>query len=220
MARKGKKKDRRQKKARDVSAGQEAPAAEESVAPSAPPPKAAERRPAREKRKARPRKAGHVRVAGVDIPVRTLVGWGAIGGVIGAVALVVVLIATSGSSGVSAPRPTAEPDPRVAGLTPVETLRIDAGGSDFDAYFDPRTLTGPAGEPIEIVITNVGSLSHNLTIAGVDGQYDTDDDWVSDPVLITPGEEGSVVVKIDEPGTYVFRCSLHPQVQTGELVLQ
>jgi uncharacterized cupredoxin-like copper-binding protein len=147
--------------------------------------------------------------------------WFGVAAAVAAVAVFAVLIATSGSSGVNAPpRATAEPDPRVAGLTPAATLQLEAGGGETDAYFDPNRLNGPAGQAIEIAIENVGSLSHNLTISGTDKSYGTSDDWVSDPVLIAPGDEGRLVVKIDDPGTYPFQCSLHPQVQFGDLVLE
>lgn len=142
-------------------------------------------------------------------------------GAVAAVALFAYLVATSGSSGSSAPpQVTASPDPRVAGLVPALTLNLEAGGSDVDAYFQPTTLSGPAGEAVEIVIQNTGTLDHNLTVAGVDEEYDTSDDWVSIPKLIKPGEEGRLVLKIDEPGTYAFQCSLHPQLQFGSLVLK
>lgn len=153
--------------------------------------------------------------------VRISPWWFAGAGAVAVVAVLAYAIATSGDSGSSGPgRVTASPDPRVAGLTPVQTLQLEAGGSDVDAYFNPTTLSGPAGEAIEIVIENTGSLSHNLTVSGLDGEYDTADDWESDPVLILPGEEGTLVLKIDEAGTYPFQCSLHPLTQFGELVLQ
>jgi uncharacterized cupredoxin-like copper-binding protein len=136
------------------------------------------------------------------------------------VAVIAFLILTSGDSGVKVPDVEATPDPRVAGLPIVQTIQVEAGGSDVDAFFLPENITGPAGEAFEIVVTNTGSLSHNLTIAGVDGEYDTSDDWMTDPLLMTPGEQGSVVVLLEEAGTYVFRCVIHPLVQTGELTIQ
>lgn len=216
MAKKGKKRREERRKAKQLTeSGAGVPAghgADEPPEESPPAPTASEpKRPVRQKRKKKKAGAG----------VRVSPWWFAGAGTIVAVGIVAFLVATSGSSGVTAPpRPTAEPDPRVEGLPIAATLQLEAGGSDVDAYFNPKRLNGPAGEAIEILIENVGSLSHNLTIAGADGQYDTSDDWVSDPVLITPGDEGRLVVKLDDPGTYAFRCSLHPQVQFGELVLQ
>lgn len=148
--------------------------------------------------------------------------WFAGVGALAAVGLLAFLIATSPDSGRSPPddASTATPDPRVGGLVPAVTLQMEAGGSDIDAYFNPTTLTAPAGEAVEIIVQNTGTLTHNVTVAGVDGEYSTSDDWVSQPELILPGEDGRLVVKIDGPGAYPFRCSLHPQQQFGELVLQ
>lgn len=147
--------------------------------------------------------------------------WFAGAGAVVAVGVFAYLIATGGESGSSGPGSvTATPDPRVGDVVPAVTLQLEAGGSDTTAYFEPNTLSGPAGEAVEIVIENTGTLAHNVTVAGVDGEYDTTDDWVSQPELILAGDTGELVVKIDTPGTYPFRCSLHPQLQFGELILQ
>jgi plastocyanin len=211
MARKGKKRrEARRRKHQDAESVAAPRASTDDVADEETPPAPAETKtkPARQKKK-----KGGTRV-------RISPWWFAGVGAIAAVGVFAFLIATSGSSGTTVPRVTAPPDPRVQGLVPVETLPLEAGGSDVDAYFDPTRLTGPAGEAVEIVIENTGSLSHNVTIAGVDGQYDTPDDWVSRPELIEPGDTGNLVFKIDAPGTYAFRCSLHPDLQFGELVLE
>jgi hypothetical protein len=39
------------------------------------------------------------------------------------------------------------------------------------------------------------------------------------PNVIKPGDSERLIVKIDEPGTYPFRCDFHPQYQKGTLVL-
>jgi uncharacterized cupredoxin-like copper-binding protein len=39
------------------------------------------------------------------------------------------------------------------------------------------------------------------------------------PNVIQPGETERLLVKIDQAGTYSFRCDFHPQYQTGNLVL-
>lgn len=213
MARKGKKRseERRQRKQRQderVAAGESAamePAGEESSGVSRSEPVEQEVRLARNKRK---KKAGpRIRFNGwfIGVPV-------AIGGVI----VFAMLILTSGSSGVTAPKVDATPDPRVEGLTPVQTIEITAG----DNFFSPSAINGPVGEPFEIVVANTGTASHNLKLSGVDGTYDTSDDWTTDPFAIAPGEEGTVVVLIETPGTYAFLCTFHASVQTGELTIQ
>jgi len=118
------------------------------------------------------------------------------------------------------------PPGTVASPTPTEvaipTIRIEAGDRgkpESDSFFNPDAFTIKAGEQVKVVVTNTGSQSHNLHIAGVDNVYDTEDDFVSDPVIITPGNTGTLIVRIDQPGTYNFRCDIHPQVQLGTLTV-
>lgn len=82
--------------------------------------------------------------------------------------------------------------------------------------FEPTVLTASAGQTVAINLTASGRFAHNIRIAGPDGQYETDDDLVSEDV--SPG--GSVELIVDlEPGTYEFRCDFHPQTG-GTLVLE
>ncbi len=140
------------------------------------------------------------------------------------VGIVAVLVLTSGSSGTTggvSPSPT--PDPRVAGLPIDESFEIVAGDDGANpavsSFFEPDTVTANAGEVIEIELKNTGSVTHSIWVAGPDNEYDTDDDF--GPIdLIGPGETGRLLVKIDEPDTYLFRCQIHPEVQIGELILE
>ena len=42
----------------------------------------------------------------------------------------------------------------------------------------------------------------------------------SDPGIIPGGTEATITIKIDEPGTYNFRCDFHPSEMVGTLVVQ
>ena len=137
------------------------------------------------------------------------------------IGILAVVILTSGSSGVTGGGITElTPDARVAGLTPEVTINIDAGGGSSNAFFSPNTVTANAGDVIEIVVTNTGSVIHNLRLAGLNDEYETADDFEMPPNVIAPGETQRLVVKLDEPGTYRFRCDFHPLVQTGTLELE
>ena len=136
----------------------------------------------------------------------------------GVLAFLILSGGSSGTAGNGSSTPT--PDPRVAGLTPEVTFDIQAGGASNNAFFNPSTITANAGEVIEIVVTNTGSVIHNLRLAGLDDKYDTADDFKMPPNVVRPGETQQLVVKVDEPGTYRFRCDFHPLVQTGTLVLK
>ena len=127
----------------------------------------------------------------------------------------VVLIVTSGSSG-STGDASATPDPRVAGQTPAASINLTVN----DVNFSQTELTGNAGEVIEFVVTNRGTQSHNMVLAGPDNEYETEDDFGPQPFAIKAGETGRVVGKIDDPGTYQFRCAFHPTIEFGTIVLK
>jgi plastocyanin len=151
-----------------------------------------------------------------------LSGWIAAAVAILVVVAVVVVVINSGDSSEdgSATLATATPDARLGGGTPAVSLSVvadDDGSGGENARFEPNTLSGPAGQVIEIVMTNNGDVSHNLRVSGVDRTYDTDDDFAL--LGAGPGEKDSLPVKIDQPGSYPFRCDFHPQ-QTGVLVLR
>jgi len=146
-------------------------------------------------------------------------------GTLGAIAVGIILLATGGGDGSSASGPSATPDSRVDGLAIGETFTIEADddGQATNTRFVPNVITAEAGQVIEIIVPNVGSVAHNLRVAGIDGEYEPDapgsDDWITDPATIEAGEEGRVVIKIDEPGSYPFRCDFHaPQI--GTLILR
>ena len=141
-----------------------------------------------------------------------------------AVLVVGVILLSSGGGGngsASNATPANTPDARVAGLTVQKTLEIEATdtGQEQNVRYNLTTLVGVAGQLIQIDVKNTGQVHHNLQIAGVDGQYDTLDDWYTDPFAVESGQTGKVLVKIDKPGTYQFHCSFHPNQQVGDLVL-
>lgn len=60
---------------------------------------------------------------------------------------------------------------------------------------------------------------HRAHQSRLDGEYNTRDDWFVDPGTIQPRETGRVVVKIDEPDSYPFRCDFHVLDHLGVLTL-
>ncbi len=150
--------------------------------------------------------------------------WG--GGIAAVIAVAVVggflLLSGGGDDNGSTPTPAPTVDPRIANLPIDRTITIETDDEGQDAgtqRYIPSTITGQAGEVIEILVTNVGSVAHNLTFPGLDGEYDTPDDWVPDPFTLQPGDTGRLVVKFDQPDTYPFRCSFHPLIHLGTLTL-
>ena len=232
MSGKGKRRREARRRARQRQEEQQPeqkPQAEGGPEPTAPPPR--QERPAaleevahsRTGRKKAKRRAGlGERLGGMRIS-----GW-MIGVPVVAVGVVVlaVLILTSGSSGGGGVKPERTPDPRVAGQTPTATFDIEARGAESGSFYAPDTITATAGEVIEIIVRNTGTVSHNMRVSGPNKIYDVDttgekgDDFEMPPNVIKPGESETLVVKIDEPGTYPFRCDFHPLDQTGNLILE
>ncbi len=130
--------------------------------------------------------------------------------------ILAVLVLTSGSSGTTGgAADTSATDP-LAGQTPDASVSLNVD----DVNFSNTDLTGNAGEVIEFLVTNTGTISHNMVVAGPDNEYGTGDEFEPDPFAIKAGETGQVLVKIDDPGTYKFRCAFHPAIEFGTLVLQ
>ena len=102
----------------------------------------------------------------------------------------------------AAASPTAEPSPGAPGAGIAVSMK--------DNLFEPAELTVNAGEAVTINLTNDGVGVHNMRIAGADGNYNTDDDAVSDPALVNAG--GTAVVNWTAPaqaGEVKFQCDFH-----------
>lgn len=152
--------------------------------------------------------------------------WG--GGIAAVLVIVIVggifLVGGGGGDDNATPKPTPTEDPRIAGLPIDTTITIDMNdnGQNINPRYEPNMISANAGDVVEIIARNVGSVVHNMRIAGLNGEFEAgalrSDDWVTNPLSVQPGEEGRIVVKIDDPGSYAFKCDFHP-TQTGTLVL-
>lgn len=90
-----------------------------------------------------------------------------------------------------------------------------------DNFFDPNEFTVEEGATITFNITNDGAAIHNMRIAGADNEYNTDDDAVSDPELMTGGQEGTLVwTAPNESGVYDFLCDFHPTDMVGTITVE
>ncbi len=98
----------------------------------------------------------------------------------------------------------------------IQTVAADAPAFSYA----PNNLKVALNETTTIEITNEGAALHNFRIAGPDGEWNTDDDTVSDPDLILGGDTAVVEFTPTLAGTYTFRCDIHPDVQGGVIVVQ
>jgi len=93
-------------------------------------------------------------------------------------------------------------------VTPEGTIEVI--GKEFS--YSPAKLTVKAGQPVTIVLKNIGSIEHDIKI--------------SDPKfkLTVPGNNtGDKVLTADKPGTYQMYCSVagHKEAgMKGELVVE
>ena len=88
------------------------------------------------------------------------------------------------------------------------------------AAFYGNTINGALGELTIIRVTNNDQLTHNLRIAGLDGQYDTEDDAVTEPAAIEPGASGELRFAPAVRGAYTFRCDYHPGTMGGQIIVE
>ena len=138
------------------------------------------------------------------------------------IVLVLAVASCGDDDGAQTPVPGASTsaDPEATGPT------VDAPPSAFEATlvdnaFQPNTFAVSAGAGVEFEITSIGGNLHNMRIAGPDGDFQTEDDTLSDPDTIGNG----VIVRVpwtapNEPGEIPFRCDFHPAEMTGTITVE
>lgn len=90
-----------------------------------------------------------------------------------------------------------------------------------DNFFEPAEFTVPAGATVTFNLSNDGAAIHNMRISGEDGEYNTDDDAVSDPDLVNPGDTAVLEwTAPDEAGEIPFQCDLHPTDMVGTITVE
>ena len=112
--------------------------------------------------------------------------------------------------------------------TPAEsaTTAPTGGGGNVaitmtDNKFDPTAVNVSAGASVTFDLTNKGVAIHNMRIAGPDGSYNTGDDAVSDPGLVSGGQ--TATLSWDAPsdaGEIIFQCDFHPTDMKGTITVQ
>ncbi len=115
-------------------------------------------------------------------------------------------------SAAPATSPTPTPNPE-------EQVDVSLDVALTDAGYQPTGLTVKAGQRFRLDLTNSGAFIHNLCSPGPDGMCRTDDDIVPS-TDVSPGETGSLIGKIDTPGTYEFHDSFHPTQITGTITVE
>jgi plastocyanin len=103
----------------------------------------------------------------------------------------------------------------------------DGGGAEefavtmTDNKFAPGDFTVPAGSSVTFNLTNDGAAIHNMRIAGDDGEYNSDDDAVSDPDLVNGGDTAVLEwTAPEEAGEVDFQCDFHPTDMLGTITVE
>lgn len=122
---------------------------------------------------------------------------------------------TAGIPSVAGPQPQPQPaQPLDAPAQPRDgVFEISVQGSKFIG----NNLVMPVGESVVVRLTNDDTASHNLRIAGIDGQFETEDDAVTEPASIDPEGVGELTFAPPVAGTYTFRCDFHPTTMGGQI---
>jgi plastocyanin len=88
----------------------------------------------------------------------------------------------------------------------VQPASASAGVTIDKFAFSPATLTVKAGQPI--AFANTDAVTHTAT--STTGAWDSGD---------LPSGGGSFTVTLTQPGTYSYKCTIHPSMQ-GTVIVQ
>ncbi len=87
-----------------------------------------------------------------------------------------------------------------APLQDAPQLTVQAG----EMYFAPDRVEVAAGEPVNLTLDNQGQVFHDLVFAELDVRLTAD-----------PGTTTTAGLRIDEPGTYTFACTVRGHAAAG-----
>ena len=126
-----------------------------------------------------------------------------------------------GTSETPAADETAADDADDAGPVTFDVSMGDTIEPEITNFFELNEFTVSPGQEVTFNLTNDGGAIHNMRISGADGEYDTDDDTVSDPDLMQAGDAGTLVwTAPDEAGEVIFRCDFHPLDMIGTISVE
>ncbi|MEH7158932.1 cupredoxin domain-containing protein [Neobacillus drentensis] len=80
----------------------------------------------------------------------------------------------------------------------------------YDDSFNPKEITIPNGKTTTLILKNTGKKKHTFTVEKL--RIDAE---------VQPGQEKTITVKPDRPGTYEFICRYHFQEgMVGKLIVK
>ncbi|MDG6256959.1 MAG: PQQ-binding-like beta-propeller repeat protein [Methanomicrobiaceae archaeon] len=96
-----------------------------------------------------------------------------------------------------------------------ETVTIDLVADDIE--FDTDTITVPAGAEVTVNFDNRDALPHNLAV--YENTSGMNPIFVGE-IFTGPEEMTYTFTAPEEPGTYFFRCDVHPRTMTGDFIVE
>lgn len=84
-----------------------------------------------------------------------------------------------------------------------------------DLVFDAATIEAPVGDEFTITFTNAESQPHNVAVYTEEGG----EEIIIGEIITGPSATNQVVVPALDPGTYYFRCDVHPEME-GTIVVE
>lgn len=91
-----------------------------------------------------------------------------------------------------------------------QTIRVAMNEYDFVSDVVPVIR---AGETVQFDADNVGRLVHEIQVLDIEARM------LGETGHIAPGEQGSVVVRFDEPGVYQMICDVDDHLSLGQRAL-
>jgi plastocyanin len=139
----------------------------------------------------------------------------------------VVAFALSEGGGGEGEETVAEVTPTPAGTPSPGGLLVEMGDNffEFEGEREPA-IPVEVGEEVTFSLINNGVLVHNMHIDGTNNEYAVQicevggEEPCSDPNAMEADDTGEITFRLDEPGTYFFRCDFHPRQMTGTLVVE
>lgn len=129
-----------------------------------------------------------------------------------------VLVALKlGAAGSAAPAPATSPTPAATPSSSGGAGTVLQISSLDDSTFDTDTLTATANTSITVEYLNDTAIPHNIHF--YDGPDDTAPSLAQTAVVTGPGNTQSVTFTTPGPGSYFFRCDVHPLQMVGTLVV-
>lgn len=153
--------------------------------------------------------------------------------IVTAMAALMAMVVACGGDPASGATPTLSDEAESSDLA-TATVDREISIEMRDIAFEPAALTGQAGEVIEMRFENRGGILHDFTIdqmdadvmemmggsgAGVDMHMGADQGAMARAMhlALDAGQEGRMRLRVHEPGTYTYYCTVPGHREAGML---